>query len=99
MKTLKVEAVYLMAYETFEDVIADLFRFMDQIYNTRWLHSAPGYLSAMQIGAHHTGRRSNPAPDPVHPQGRTPMWPQYSTPFDTWSVVRAFFLGGPAAMS
>jgi hypothetical protein len=24
MKTLKVEAVYLMAYETFEDVTADL---------------------------------------------------------------------------
>src|SRR5580658_9105254 len=27
MKTLKVEAVYLMAYETFEDVAADLPRF------------------------------------------------------------------------
>lgn len=39
MKTLKVEEVYRAGYETFTDVAQRLPIFIEQIYNTRRLHS------------------------------------------------------------
>jgi putative transposase len=49
MKTLKVEAVYPMAFETFQDVIEQLPHFIEVVYNKRRLHSILGYLSPQQF--------------------------------------------------
>lgn len=51
MKTLKVEDVYLMEYETFDDVAEGVPRFIDA-YNTRRLHSALGCLSPVTFEDH-----------------------------------------------
>jgi putative transposase len=48
MKTVKVEGVYPMAFETHEDVAEHLPRFIEK-YNHRRLHSALGYRSPNQF--------------------------------------------------
>lgn len=44
-KTLKAEEVYLTDYETLEDVLKAVPRFIEAVYNHKRLHSSLGYLS------------------------------------------------------
>lgn len=59
MKTLKVEAVYVAEYDTFEDVAADLPAFIENVYNQTRLHSALGYMSPNKFEEKYALIRSN----------------------------------------
>jgi putative transposase len=50
-RTLKMEEVYLKEYESFADAEANLQTFIEQVYNTKRLHSSLGYLPPAEFEA------------------------------------------------
>jgi putative transposase len=49
IKTLKYEEVYLNEYGTFEDVLNNIWHFIEVVYNRKRLHSSLGYKSPEQF--------------------------------------------------
>jgi putative transposase len=50
-KTLKYEEVYLKEYRTFEEALMNLEAFIEDVYNTKRLHSSLGYLPPAEFEA------------------------------------------------
>ncbi|MEO6061016.1 MAG: IS3 family transposase [Thermoflexales bacterium] len=51
MRTLKEEEVYLSEYETYEDALRQMGKFIDSVYNKKRIHSALGDLSPAEFEA------------------------------------------------
>lgn len=51
MKTLKQEEVYLANYETYLDVLENLPRFIEEVYNEKRAHSRIDYLTPSELEA------------------------------------------------
>ena len=49
IKTLKCEEVYLNEYETLNDSLANIDRFIEEVYNLKRLHSSIGYKSPINF--------------------------------------------------
>lgn len=50
-RTLKTEEVYLKHYETYEDARANIGPFIEEVYNTKRLHSALRYVPPSEFEA------------------------------------------------
>ncbi len=50
-KTLKQEEMYLKQYQTFEEASANSGQFIDDVYNTKRLHSSLGYVPPIEFEA------------------------------------------------
>ena len=62
-KTLKKEEVYFKGYKTMRDVINNLPKFIDEVYNKKRLHSGLGYKTPSEF--EDEVLKINPADRPV----------------------------------
>ena len=60
MRTIKEEEVDLSEYNDFTDVYRQIGRFLEDVYNTKRIHSALGYLTPVEFEA--AWRTAPPAP-------------------------------------
>ena len=51
LRTLKEEHVSLSAYENFADAQAQIGQFLDEVYQTKRIHSSLGYLTPTEFDA------------------------------------------------
>ena len=58
IRTLKEEEVYLNDYEDYDDAYRRIGHFLDDVYMTKRVHSALGYLTPAEFEALHTARQS-----------------------------------------
>ena len=51
IRTIKEEEVYLADYESFDDAYHRIGHFIDDVYQTKRIHSALGYLTPVEFEA------------------------------------------------
>jgi len=51
LRTIKEEEVYLADYESFDDVYHRIGQFIDDVHQTKRIHSALGYLTPVEFEA------------------------------------------------
>jgi len=81
--TLKAEEVRLTEYRDLEDARASLARFIDDLYNTKRLHSALGYVPPLEFESAERSTpilRSGADSNSVSPQGFANAMPNLSLP-------------------
>ena len=60
---IKEEEVALADYEDFEDALSQIGHFIDDVYRTKQIHSALGYLTPAEFEAAWGSQHSDPGKD------------------------------------